>query len=249
MNIEKKTVRKVGVIVPATNCVLEHDLWKMRPNELIFLSTRVGGPGMGITRETLEGLAAEVPAAAQKLSAAEVEVILYGCTSGSFLNGPEFEKELSESVERDTGVKLITTTRAVVNALEYAGVNRIAVAAPYSGGINDRMDIFFQEMGLEVVKISAMEKVDPKEVHNVPQQKLIDFACGAMTDEAKGLFISCTDFPAVNAVERIEKRINKPVITSNQASLWAVMRYIGIKPQIEGYGMLLNGESIKGKGA
>jgi maleate cis-trans isomerase len=40
-------------------------------------------------------------------------------------------------------------------------------------------------------------------------------------------------------IERLEKELEVPVISSNTATLWAMMKKAGYKRKIEGYGRLL----------
>ncbi|MFT5176351.1 MAG: maleate isomerase, partial [Gammaproteobacteria bacterium] len=65
------------------------------------------------------------------------------------------------------------------------------------------------------------------------------FAESVCRDEADVLFCSCTAWRAMEAVDELEKRTGKPVVTSNQATIWAAFRAIGMDAPIEGYGSLL----------
>jgi maleate isomerase len=46
---------------------------------------------------------------------------------------------------------------------------------------------------------------------------------------------------AAEAAERLERRLGKPVVTSNQALCWHLTRLTGIEARIAGYGALLAG--------
>jgi maleate cis-trans isomerase len=59
--------------------------------------------------------------------------------------------------------------------------------------------------------------------------------------ESDALFISCTALHTFGLIEKLEKDLKKPVITSNQATIWNVLRLAGIKDKINGYGQLLSG--------
>ena len=56
---------------------------------------------------------------------------------------------------------------------------------------------------------------------------------------AEALLISGTGLPTVGIVERLEKDLGKPVVTSQTATLWFALRALGIKDPVRGYGRLL----------
>ena len=56
---------------------------------------------------------------------------------------------------------------------------------------------------------------------------------------ADALFISCTALPVLSILDELEKKLNKPVLSSNQALIWDTIRSIGYKSPIKGYGKLL----------
>ena len=53
------------------------------------------------------------------------------------------------------------------------------------------------------------------------------------------MFLSCTDWRALETVDRLEKNLGKPVVTANQATIWAAFRTLGITEPIKGYGRLM----------
>ena len=44
----------------------------------------------------------------------------------------------------------------------------------------------------------------------------------------------------MEAVEELERRTGKPVVTSNQATIWSAFRKAGITEPIRGFGRLLD---------
>ena len=58
-------------------------------------------------------------------------------------------------------------------------------------------------------------------------------------NDAEALFVSCTALPALEILDKVEKKINKPVFSSNQTLIWDTIRSVGYKNSIMGYGKLL----------
>jgi len=56
--------------------------------------------------------------------------------------------------------------------------------------------------------------------------------------EAEAIFISCTAWRTIEIIDLLEKDLGKPVITSNQATMWAILKSLNIHG-VEGYGQLL----------
>ena len=79
--------------------------------------------------------------------------------------------------------------------------------------------------------IDVMGDRDPEEV--------VAFASKVCRPEADVLLCSCTAWRSVEAVGELERRTGKPVVSSNQASIWAAFRALGLRPKITGYGRLL----------
>ena len=52
-------------------------------------------------------------------------------------------------------------------------------------------------------------------------------------NEADALFISCTALPALEILDEVEKKINKPVFSSNQTLIWDTIRSVGYESSIE----------------
>jgi|TARA_B100002051_G_scaffold172247_1_gene162870 maleate isomerase len=61
--------------------------------------------------------------------------------------------------------------------------------------------------------------------------EVAELACRADRPDAQALVLSCTDMSSVEVIERIESRLGKAVITSNQAMMFCVVRTQGLEHQ------------------
>ena len=69
--------------------------------------------------------------------------------------------------------------------------------------------------------------------------------CGILaTDEGERLGLRVDPLPP-EAVAELEFRTGKPVVTSNQATIWASLRALGCTAPIEGFGKLLEGSTVR----
>jgi maleate cis-trans isomerase len=84
--------RKLGLIVPSWNTVMEYEVQRMAAGAMSVHSVRI--PHTADTEENLLALGTQAPALARLLAHAKVDVIGYGCTAGGFLKGPEGDRKV-----------------------------------------------------------------------------------------------------------------------------------------------------------
>jgi arylmalonate decarboxylase len=147
----------------------------------------------------------------------------------------------------------------VVEALAQVGIKKVCIGTPYSAWINPLERKFFEGSGFEVINIkSIMEDVEevfgdvPDEtgprlsflVNAVPPERVYEFAVRKIyRDGCDGLFLSCMGLRTLGTIERLEKDLGKPVISSNQATLWKLLKMAGIDTRdgMRGFGSLFMG--------
>ena len=77
------------------------------------------------------------------------------------------------------------------------------------------------------------------EIAQVDPNYILEISAKLEIENADALFISCTALPVLNIIEKLENKIQKPVLSSNQTLIWDTIRSIGYKSPIKGYGKLL----------
>jgi maleate isomerase len=238
---------KIGLLVPSVNTVLEPEMVKLCSrliNEgLAIYSTRLltksEDVSEGKAEEGLELLAEQIEKGVRELEAAKVHVMLYGCTSGSFFKGADWDKEIIRKIEGVAKVFAVTAATGMLEALETLGIKKVSVATPYSEAMNMKLEEFLQFHGFQVLNIDGLRYTNVHEAAQVHESTVYELVRGVNTPDAESVFISCTNFPAIDIIEVLEKDLGKPVITANQALLWSALRKLGIHGSIEGYGQLL----------
>lgn len=115
--------RRIGLIVPSSNTTMEPEFWKMAPEGVSIHTARMRL--REVTEESLLEMERHAKDAALELADAEVDVIVYGCTSGSLIKGKGYDKEIAKNLEEASGIKTITTSTAVLNALNTLDIQRL----------------------------------------------------------------------------------------------------------------------------
>jgi maleate cis-trans isomerase len=216
---------RIGVILPASNTNIEPDLALLAPPGVTLHFTRVGGydvdaiPDEEVQRrfalESLEG-------ALDLLAAADVDIIAYGCTSATLASGPKFDKRFQENITAKAGVPAVTAAGALVEALKTLEVSRIAFTSPYVAELNQEAIKFLSSCDFEVVNhVSVSHNYSSRDVGRVTPDVAYQLGQQANHPQAEAIVISCTDFRALEALEELERDLDKPVVTSNQALMYA----------------------------
>jgi maleate isomerase len=231
---------KIGILVPNINTTMEMDFHRMAPEGVSVHTARISWEAPESSVEALGEMTDLAIKAATDVSAAHVDVIVYGCTSGSFFKGITWDRELSEIITRETKVPAITTSTAMVEGLREMGIKKVSVATPYSEEVDKRLEAFLNGNGFKVMRLESLRQKDVWEHARNAPFLLYQLGKKAFVPEADGVFISCTQLRAVDIVEQLEKDIGKPVVTAVQASLWLALKTLGFKSSVSGYGMLLN---------
>ena len=217
---------KVGVIIPSSNTTVEREFNRVfdEPNVTVH-SARI--TLKDVTIKGLEEMEKETERAAMELSTASPDIIAYACTTGSLFKGPKHDVELKERIEKISKIKAIATSGAVVEALKSVNANKILVVTPYIEELNVKEKEFLEAHGFHVLSISGLGIVDNREIGALDPRMAYEAAINSFekfNSAFDALFISCTNWRTFEVIEDTEKQIKKPVISSNSATLWAVLR-------------------------
>ncbi len=232
MSHETRTRAKIGVLVPFTNTNLEADMALMRCPDTTVHFQRMGGydvdeiPGS----DQMAGLgASDISHDLRMISGVRPDVVLYGCTSATLTHGPSFDADLAQQIKAGSGAQSLTAAGSLIVAIQALGATKVGFSSPYLGEINTQAMDFMAANGIETVRCADVGR----ELGNYGQGELTpdevyDLACQADHPDAQAIVLSCTDMRAVEAVARIEDTLDKPVVTSNQAMMFCLMRALGL---------------------
>lgn len=225
--------KKLGLIVPSWNTVMEYEVQRMAGGAMSVHTARI--PHTADTEENLLWLATQATGAAKLLAHAKVDVICYGCTASGFLKGPEQDRGISAEIEASTGIPAATTSAAVTDALRSLGATRVSLASPYEAWLNERVRAYLEAAGFEVMAIQGLGT----QAHStVTPERIGALAREVDRPEAQAIFISCSNFRTLEIIESLEQTLGKPVVTSNSASMWKMLRLLRDRRALPGAGRL-----------
>ena len=232
---------RLGLISLATDLTVQPEIARMVPKDFAVYAAPITLPRGEVTPESLSELTQgdELEQAAKKLAWAEVDVILFACTSGSFIHGLGWDQELIERIELASSIRATTTSTTVIAALTAVQARVLTVVTPYLDSVNSIEKKYFEDNGFSVAAISGLGLEFDRDIARLDPQDAIQQVSQTDVPESDTIFISCTDYHVLDAIPEIEKNQGKSVVTSNQAGTWGALRKIGVTETIPNAGHLM----------
>ena len=211
---------KVGLMVPINNTTMEGELLKWLPAGSTCMTIKIPrGAGL-LTRETVPAYKAKALELARQLTSSELDAVVYGCTAAGFIYGPAGDAALAAELADITGKPVVTTARAMVDALEHAGASEVAVVTPYGDVVNQQLTAFLAESGIHVTNLRTFNASSVEELGRITAHQVAELARDTVTDESDALFIACSQLPTHAIVAELREELARPVWSSIQASAW-----------------------------
>ena len=235
---------RIGVLVPPGNPTVEPEMYRMAPAGVSIHfarfdpgdDTREPGGAEGLlerTRAMLPGLAAP----ARALAAVKPAVVVLAHTGVSYVNGFANEQALVDRLAKLAGATAVTAARSIQLALEHLGVKKLALGTPYPEVMSALGKAYWQAAGFKVVGYRRLEGVS--NIYDESEGRAYQLAREADVADAEAVLVSGTGLPTVGMLDRLERDLGKPAISSMQASLWQALRLAGLREPVTGFGRLL----------
>jgi len=216
----------VGVVVPY-DMALDREMWRWTPPGVSLFFTRTPYADIPVTIEMAEHVSdgTAVHGSVQDLRAVSPSVYAYACTSGSFVNGLAGERAIIEGMLAAGAPRAVTTSGALLAALAQFDVTSVAIATPYDQPVTDRFTQFLGEAGVAVAGTASLGL--SADIWKVPYARTVELVLEADDDRAQAVVVSCTNLPTYDVIAPLEQRLGKPVVTANQATMWATLAAVG----------------------
>jgi len=223
---------RIGLIVPSSNTNVEPDCLMLCPTGVTIHSARSGGYDVDAIPDSTQMrkfVRQSLDQNCKDLMDARVDLIAYGCTSATLSDGPAFDTAFCAKLTEMTGRPAVTTAGALVEAIQHIGAKQVAFTSPYVKTLSAESVKFLSDSGIDVVNEIGFEReLSSLEQNALTPQDAYEMALQADHSDAQAIVISCTDYRALEAVPAIEKALGKPVITSNQALMFACLTRLNL---------------------
>lgn len=229
---------RIGLLVPSINTTMETEFWRIAPQGVSVHSARIAGGRHG-TPDELRNMESASKHAASEVAMIEPDVVVYGCTSGSFFEGPEWNKKICAQLTEITKAPTVTTAGAMAACLQAGGHRKVDVVTPYVELTNDRLKHFLKLQDIEVGKLGTFDMLDMFDHAKILPEEIYRKVKEIVTPKSEAVFVACTQLRALEVVDMLERDLGIPVYTAVQASAWQAYQAMGVDPGIHDCGRLL----------
>ena len=239
--------KRIGIMMPTTNTTVEPDFNRIAPPGVTIHSQHLWLTAHSLEhqsiQEAMDQMNDQLEEGARYLAQGKVEIVSMVGTTNSFYRDIAWSNEMEQIMSRGAGgLPAVATSPSVVQALNYFGAKKISVATPYPDWSNERLKLYFDSAGFNVLNVEGepwASKAGAQGMNDQDPEIIVDFASSICREDADALFCACTGWRAMEAAAELEQRLGKPVVTAVQATAWRAFRKVGITQSISGNGSLL----------
>lgn len=242
---------KLGWIKPDDNVRPDHDCYKIerwlgeRGLAGIEVVVRTS-PSSGIhaEQELYETGAPEalVPPA-KELAEAGADVVVWACTSASFIGGLEWSRRQAADMARAAGRPATSTSLAILEAARHLGASKVDILGTYPAEITAALARMLEEGGLRVENIRALNIPTGRDAFALDLRVEAQTFADAVPGSRNPVVIPDTAANSLDLLEDLETILRRPVMTAVQVSLWHGLVLTGLRPSIPSAGHLFRIDS------
>ena len=230
---------KIGLIALSSDYMIEKDFISVIKDKKIDLFVNRIETFNPLTAENLLKMSEKITEVTKDILPDEkIDCVAYGCTSGTIAAGYNSIEEKIKKAKPDSNVT--TPSTAAVNALKKLNIKKIYLFTPYPKKLNDEVIDFFKKEGFEITSNSYFDIASDIDIGKVDPEYLYEVLSSVNLNGADAMFISCTALPALSIIDRLEKKLGKIVLSSNQALIWETLEKVGINKSVTGFGKLFS---------
>ena len=217
MTTASETGRKirVGLLVPSSNTVMENDLHAGLPKDRYTVHTARMYLEETTRSAEIEMIEQHAPKAAADVGTAGLDLLVFGCTSAGSLFGLDYDRKVCKDLGELAKCSSLGTISAVNAALDKRGFKKLAVITPYIDDLTLAVASAAENGDRKIVAAHGMGIDINVELATPTPSEIVSFAVDRLRGvEMDGLFVSCTNFRALEAVKELEAVFHVPVVTS-----------------------------------
>jgi len=216
-----------------------YEFYKVAPPGVVCIPTCVYVDK--VEKEELDKQRAELLNVVKNLAMAEVDYIIGGGAPMIFVAGFGEDKRLLAELEKITPIPATTDITCTMDAFDYLGVKKIAIATPLKDAVNQKLKAYLEHDGYQVLAIKNLDILRNVDITRLPQEASYKIAREAYlaAPEAEAIYLPCAVWPSLENIDAMEQDFGIPVVTNFATKYWAAMRALKIRQPLKGYGKLL----------
>jgi maleate cis-trans isomerase len=228
--------RHFGVLIPSTNTTVEIECRLLPAAYQAHVGRLMSStPGRSFAPSRDE----DIDYQSRLLGTARVEMVILAQTSAS-LFADDYDEVTTRRMSAGAGVPAVTSAQAVGRAVRALGARHIAIVSPYSDEVNQRAGRYFAaKYGLEALALEGFGATDSYAIGQLGPENARNAFARINRPEIEVFVVPGGNFPTLTSIAQWEREFGKPVVTTNQASFWAMLRAFDAREGVPGFGRLL----------
>jgi maleate isomerase len=227
--------RHFGVLIPSTNTTVEIEC-RLLPATYQAHVGRLMSSGAGNFSPSRDE---DIDYQSRLLGTARVEMVILAQTSAS-LHADDYDDVVTKRMSAGAGVPAITSAQAVGRAVRALGARRVAIVSPYSDVVNERAARYFKmRYGIDTLVLEGFRATDAYAIGQLGPERARDAFARIDRPEIEAFVVPGGNFPTMPSIAAWEREFGKPVVTTNQASIWAMLRAFESTERLPAFGRLL----------
>ena len=228
---------RIGLIIPSSNRMVEPQAVRFLPAGVVPHFTRIFMTNKH--KAPLEQLTPRIVEAAQMLAESRCDVIVLQCTGTSMSGGVDAEKQVMAAMTAATGKPSISAASSLTSAFNALQANKLVFVSETARADHEKKLAYLKEAGYEILADKAVGLASSDQYCTMPPKLWYDTALELRQDAAQCYFLSCANIHSIDTIVDLEAKLDRPVVTSNQAAFWHALRTIGIKDDVPSLGRLM----------
>jgi maleate isomerase len=216
---------RVGMIIPSSNRMAEQEMVPAFPAGLQAHVTRLRMTGAN--HLSVDQLLPRIEEATRALVDARCDVVAFHCTANSMEGGKAGEQQILATLACGGAARATTTITAIQRALDALAARRIVLVTPYSEQTTEHEAEFLRSAGYDVLLANGFALAGSDAYCAASPQFWRDRVIEAQRVEADAYLVSCANIAVFGVIAELEARLERPVVTSNQAVIWDALRLLG----------------------
>jgi len=216
---------RIGLIIPSSNRMVEQEMVRALPAGVQAHVTRLRMTGPH--HVPLEELLPRIEEAARTLVDAKCDVVAFHCTATSTEAGLVGEERALAAVARAGTPQATTTATAIRRAFAAVGARRVVLVTPYDARTTEEEAAFLRSAGYDVLAAKGFALGGSDQFCATPAQYWLERTLELARPDADAYLISCANIATFAVIDELERRLERPVVTSNQSVLWDALCRLG----------------------
>ena len=224
---QRQDFRRIGLLVPSSSSVQERDFCRVLPEDITLHVARMRLNN--VEAESTLRIVQEIEIESQKLADVDVDVIVFPASAPSSRNGPGYDQELIKRISAASGKPATTASTGCLKRCVCFPSNE-SYSARLGAPRNQTVAAFIEANGVKVLAQETLGFVRNLEIGLLDPQTALDVGRRVNRPGADAVILACGNWSTFGIIDQLERDLGKPVLTTNQVSLWHALKIMDRKP-------------------